>query len=330
MPHARRYIKSNTCYEICFRARNTLPLVAYKVINLIIKSAIARTQRDNKVALCHHIWNGSHPHIIVVSKDAQQLVNFYSEIQKKITDAIKRLLGISHLELWEGKPMVAEIADLDKAKERISYLYANPAQDNLVEDIESFPGVSSWQQFKGSLSQLSVVDKTVVPWIRLPSIPRAQSSTLTHREDKALVKALKRANKQKHTLELCPNSWMSCFGVESDEQVQQINHDIIEMVASREGEARATRELEGKTVMGVVKLRSQPILKEHTPKKRQRKIFVLASCNKLRMQIIEQFKEFCAQCRNCYRSWLRGDYSVAWPPGAFKPPIPPNCNYISF
>ncbi len=80
MPRNRRQIKSNTCYEICFRAKSTLPLVAYRVIALIIQSAIARTQRDDKVILCHHIWNGSHPHIIAVSKDAQQFVNFYSEI----------------------------------------------------------------------------------------------------------------------------------------------------------------------------------------------------------------------------------------------------------
>ena len=136
MPHRRRHIVSNTCYEICFRAKETLPFVCYKLIRLIIGAAMARTQRDDKVVICHDIWNGSHAHIILVAKDAQQFVNFYGELQKRITDALKRLTGRESLSLWEGYPMVAEIGDLAAAIDRIAYIYANPAQDNLVENIK--------------------------------------------------------------------------------------------------------------------------------------------------------------------------------------------------
>lgn len=125
MPRRRRRIKSKGCYELCFRAREGLPLVAYDLIELIIGSAVSRTQRDDKVTLCHDLWNGSHAHIIVVTKDSSQCTRFYGEIQKRITDSIKRLLGLHYLDLWEGTAMVAEIADEEAAIERIAYLYAN-------------------------------------------------------------------------------------------------------------------------------------------------------------------------------------------------------------
>ena len=123
---------------------------------------------------------------------------------------------------------------------------------------------------------------------------------------------------------------MSCFGVESDVEVQQINTEIIEMVRKKEKEALLKRQQEGKAVMGAATLRSQPILKPHTPKKRERKVMILTSINELRLQLIEEFKNFCTECKNCYRCWLQGDFKVEWPPGAFRPPIPPNMNIVSF
>ena len=38
------------------------------------------------------------------------LIAFTSELQKKLTYAIKRLLGLEHLQIWEGYPMIAEEA----------------------------------------------------------------------------------------------------------------------------------------------------------------------------------------------------------------------------
>src|SRR5262245_37021010 len=130
MPRRRRQIISNSCYEICFRARRSLPLSSHRFIKFLIKSCLARVQRDDKVTLCHDLWNGSHPHLIVKAHDAEQCVRFYGEIQKKITDAIKRLLGVSHLNIWEGRATVAQLRDVAAVQDRIAYLYANPAQDD--------------------------------------------------------------------------------------------------------------------------------------------------------------------------------------------------------
>ena len=100
MPQAPRKFKAGVPYEICFRARRGLPLAVTRYMRLLIESVLARTQRDCKVTLCHHLWMSNHPHIVVVFKDAELAKRFYTEVQKKLTDAIKRLLGMEHLNIW--------------------------------------------------------------------------------------------------------------------------------------------------------------------------------------------------------------------------------------
>lgn len=87
-----------------------------------MESVLARAQRDNKVCICHDIWNGSHAHLMHIAYDAQQFFNFLSEVQKQITEKIRRLLGVKHLNIWEGAPTVAQVLDLGEMIERLSYL----------------------------------------------------------------------------------------------------------------------------------------------------------------------------------------------------------------
>lgn len=329
MPRTRRRIESLQMYELCFRARKSLPLPAYKIINKIIEHAVARTQRDDKLYLCHDIWNGSHPHIIVFSKDAYEMTKFYGEVQKKITDCLKRLLGISHLEIWEGRPMVAKILDFDKAVERIVYLYANPAQDDLETCIERFPGLSSVEQFLGSLEKpVAYETSKEVLRLRLPTFPVLTSFTPSYSQARGAIKLLEKRNKEAQLLKRHPNMWMRAFGIR-DEQVKEINEDILKRLRFRERMLEEIRKREGRSVMGRDKLMSQAILKPHTPKKkRNKKPFLLSSCNKTRVQELLAFEHFCKECRRCYEQWLLGNFFVTWPPGAFKPPLPPNMNIL--
>ena len=330
MPRQRRRIEAHSCYEICFRAKEGLPLVAYRVIRFLLGAILARTQRDDKVTLCHDIWNGSHCHMIVVARDAEQFVCFYSEVQKKITDAIKRLLGISHLNIWEGRPLVAKIQDLEAAKGRIAYLYGNAAQDNLTESIDRFPRYSSWRNFSRCKNSFKAETREKYPWVRLWSIPTLSSPILTARQDSNLVRLLRKRNSSKtHCLVREPNAWMCCFGIDSDEEVYKINRQILRLLRDKEAAAAEKRQSERKTVMGIFKLCSQPIMAPHTPKKRERQVFVITSIRELRVRAIENFRQFCVECRECFLRWKSGDFTAIWPPGAFKPPLPPNANLLA-
>ena len=328
MPRQRRRIESKSCYELCFRAREGLPLVAYELIELIIGSAVSRTQRDDKVTLCHDIWNGSHAHIIIVTQDSQQCTRFYGEIQKRITDSVKRLMGLSYLDLWEGTAMVSKIYDEAAAIERIAYLYANPAKDNLEDSIERFPGYSSWKGYKKAQATIDAAISEEFPWIRMPSIPEVPDRALTPYEDRSIARSLRKSNKERHLLVRRPNAWMSCFGIEGPEEISETNARIVQRIMDKEEEARAVRKKDKKQVLGAHRLRSQKIMQAHKPKKKSRKIFIICSIKKLRMELIAEFKEFCAQCRECLRRWRSGEFNVQWPPGAFKPPLPPLANIL--
>ena len=329
MPRVRRQVISNCMYEVCFRAKESIPLVSTEYMKLLISSILARTQRDHKVVICHDIWNGSHPHIILVTKDSQQLINFVSEVQKKLTDSIKRLLGVKKLNIWEGRANIARIYDIETAISRIGYVYANPAQDDLEENIEKFPGYSSYRDFINAESKLSAKHEKLYPWIRLHSIPKLTNYSLTTSQDRKLVMRLKNKNRsQSHILTREPNAWMKCFGVEFEEDIKDINDRIIKNLRIREKEALDIRAKEKKSVMGATALRTQPLMKPHTPKKNSIKINVLSSCNEIRKEAIKAFAQFCNECRRCYLAWKAGDFSVVWPPGAFKPPIPPLYNAI--
>lgn len=328
MPRRRRRILSNRAYEICFRAVDTLPFVPYRVIKLLLICILARAQRDNKVELNHDIWNGSHVHMIVLAKDAEQCMKFYMEVKKKITDALKRLLGLKQLKLWEDNPSVIELHSLEVVQDRIAYLYANPGQDNLVESIEEFPGLSSWNDFQTCSASLNAETKETLPWIRLPSIPTLSSHAPGWQEDGRVTRLLKGCNKITHNLIRKPNSWMKHYGVTTDEECARVNAEIVDRVRAKEKAARERREEEKRSVMGRGKLLSQPILKPHTPKKKSRKIFLICANREARIRALMEFKAFCEECARCYRCWRRGELLVEWPPGAFRPPLPPAYNYL--
>ncbi len=126
-----------------------------------------------------------------------------------------------------------------------------------------------------------------------------------------------------------PNLWLKCFGITDNQRVAQVNQEILKQIQMREDAARQKRKAEGKSVMGVARLTSQEIMKPHQPKKHGRKIFCLSSISELRIAFIQEFKHFCEQCRECYQRMRAGDFTVEWPPGAFKPPIRPSYNILS-
>jgi len=272
----------------------------------------------------------NHPHILAVFKDADKAKAFYMEVEKKLTDSIKRLLGVRRLNLWRDSPRVIEIADKASAIKMIAYYYANPAAANLVSTIENYPGLSSWHDFLKNTNLLAAKVTHKRPWIRLPSIQKLPNRGVTEKQDTFLTERLQSDNKETQTLEIFPNAWMKCFGVQSDLEVQQINHAIICKVRHNEDVCRRWRQRQGKNIMGASKLSAQPMMAHHIPRKEGRRIFCIASTKELRIKLVVEFQAFCRECARCFRQWRSGQVLVPWPPGAFLPPIPPRSNAINY
>ncbi len=328
MPRMRRLIKARGLYEITFRAREVLPFPCTSYMSMIIYSVLSRVQRDQKVLLHHLIFEGSHPHIVCTAQDAEQCHRFYGEVQKQLTDAIKRLTGLTHLNIWEGRATVVEIPTLEDAIDKIAYVYSNPSNDNLVESIEKYPGVSSWRAFSAA-RDLSSCIASEHPWIRLPMIPSLPSRSVTSRQDKFLCEEMLKASKKKHSLKIYPNLWIKRFIKNPTAQkVESVCKEIKERIEGREFENLKQREKSHKTPLGVEMLRKQPLLKAHTPKKHSRKIFVQSQFKEIRIQLIQEMKWIDSLCRKVYRTWKRGDFRLLWPPGTFPPPLSPQASIL--
>ena len=322
MGRPRRQIYSDRVYEICMRTRQGLPFACRRYMKMILKSVLARVQRDNKVVLCHYLWMGNHPHIIIVAKDKKACTQFYGEVQKQLTEAVKRLMGLNYLNLWKNNATsVIPYYDIDTVCYRIAYLYANPAKANLVDTIKDYPGLSSWREYNRDKSSLIVKYEEACPWVRAPMISKLpENRSITALEDIKLCKKWKKESLESHTLKLQPNIWMKCFKVEDEAKVKAVNEQISKQHIGLEQEARENRK--NRKVMGKKKLQEKVPELSYKSNKKLRRIFAYSLDPQLRIELIRLYDAFCQKCVECYEQWKLGYLAVAWPAGALLPPLP--------
>jgi len=245
MPKTRRYLPSGQVYEACIRVKEGLPFATLGLISTILEGSMARAQRDSKITICHFVWMANHLHILFIVHDAWQCSAFFCELQKKITDAMKKLLNLEHLLLWESRPSIARILDIDTAKQRIAYFYCNPAKANLVDSIDHYPGLSSWRAFNSAPPELTAKDSKEVPWYRSRHLPVLHSRSISERRDKQHLEDLRKKKHRLHSLAIYPNAWMRVFDVSETEEVKAINAGIMESVRASEGSYAALRKVGG-------------------------------------------------------------------------------------
>ena len=326
MGRKQREIYSGQVYEICLRTRQGLPFTCRKYMKMLLLSVMARVQRDQKVTLCHYLWMANHIHMVVISKDREECTKFYGEIQKQLTDAVKRLLGLRHLTLWiNNSASVIPLYDVETACYRIAYIYANPAAANLVEKISDYPGLSSWREFRAGGETPSALDATFItdcPWVRAPYIEPLLHLHIDRQQDLQLCNEWEESAQDSHELVVEPNAWMECFHIESEEEIQETNRQIVKFHTGLEGEAQRKRREKKRKVMGKKQLIAQPLNMQYVPPKKSRRIAVYSLDPALRKYLIQKYDEFCSKCRECYERWKIGDLAVKWPIGAFLPRIP--------
>jgi hypothetical protein len=270
----------------------------------------------------------NHPHILVISKDVSALKNFYGELKKRITDMLKRLLGLESLHLWEDKGVrVMQILDLEKAKRQLAYYFLNPVNAGLVDSIDHYPGESTWRAFCICEPHVDAFVETGVPWIRLPSIPALSTPTPSIGEETRVINQIKGENKAKESFKVHPFAWLKVFGITDPVEIEAIRREIIELVRTGEQLAREQRQKERKGIRGAIKLIIEGItLSGHKSSKRGRSVFFLSSIKELRIGFHAKYRDFCERCRECYLLACRGVKELVWPDGAFVPPILPLVN----
>jgi len=269
----------------------------------------------------------NHSHTLAVSNDSEKLSKFYMELQKKTTDTVKALLGLRSLSLWEDRQTVALVATLDDVIKRIVYIYCNPSNASLCDSIEEYLGINSWSAF---LQCEPRVDAEVVidaRWYPVSEIPELPSRSLSPKQDSRLHQELVASEKAlSHPIIIKPFKWLEVFGIVEADRIERIRQKIIAQVREVERANAEARLAAGKRSVPRSVLLQEPYMKPHTPKKKERKIYLICGDKELRLELLECFRQIFDRCRECYRKAKEG-LRVEWPPGTFTPWFPPGFTF---
>jgi len=322
-----RIILSNMPHELCFRVRSGLPFPTWRLMKLLLTSAMASSVRNYNVKICHFLWMANHLHLIVIPQDASQLIKFYGEFKKRITDYLKILLGESSMSLWEENSMIAPILDYEGMIKRIAYLFSNPAKADLIDTISKYDHLSSYDYLvKANDEDFS--ENIIVPWIRLPTLTKLPSLRLSNKQDEQIVNSLTAQTKKTVHLSITPFAWLKCYSDVNKKNSLDAKGDILRMVKEYENNAFQTRISNNKKTTGMGKLFTQGIILIYKSTKKSIRPFVFAGEPELRSMAITIMKAMAKKARELYFKACSGE-KVVWLPGMFPPPLIPRANLIS-
>lgn len=293
-----------------------LPLTASPLMKLIVMSAFARAQHLFPVIVCHFIIMANHLHIIFVVENPDDIKDFIGRVKTEISHAVNRLLGRRQRSIWCESYDSPTLLTKEAAIDKIAYIYSNPQKASLVDTIEEYPGLSSWNAFQtGNTTE-------EVPWVR-----RFQIEQLSNRGASGQARMFNRIinrvqNKKKHTFTLQPDAWMNCFDIDGPEERASANASVIRQVRENEAEYREARRKKRQKCLGREALINQPIDKPYAPKSFGRRMWCICRDVALRVKFITFVKYLLAEAREVREAWRRGDTSRRYPLGLFPPSMP--------
>ncbi len=319
MARRPRHTEYGQMYEMVFRAKEGIPLPCTNYMNLLVSGTLAKTLKRGGITLCDFVVMGNHWHILFVPHCKSKLRHFCAELKSTLTRLVKRVLGLeSSLHLWDGRSSIVRILDIDQAKERVIYLYNNPAKASLVTSIANYPGVSSWKAYSRATPTLNARVDIMCPFVRERNVGAIGVKTAQAYEEE-----LRAQVQEKIRMVVEPHAWMEAFGITEDEDVALVHQEILDSIKANETQLALIRRQKRKALMSRRLLTTQkPTITGWKPKKKERRIFFLSSCKHLRLEYLRYFEAFCSTCRKLYEAWKAGTYPKDWPPEAYLPQHP--------
>jgi hypothetical protein len=166
----------------------------------------------------------THIHLIVVVRNSEDVCGFVRYFKTESAHMLNRVLGRRKRTIWcEGYDSPVVLTPI-RALIAMTYLYSNPAKDNLEESIENYPGLSSWEMFR------SGVHTKIWKRLRRPAFKQlAPESHNLRGYAKEAQRLLSEATKT-HTFRIDPNAWMLAFGITDLAEQQRINIRLVDRV----------------------------------------------------------------------------------------------------
>jgi REP element-mobilizing transposase RayT len=318
VPHNDKLFINNTVILVTTRIQQGLPLVPSDFMNDIIQGIIARANKLYPVPVCHALFMANHFHMLLKVNDPEDISSFVGYIKAETSHAINKLQGLTNRTIWEDgydSPVILTPEDVIK---RIVYIYTNPQKANLVDRIEEYPGVSTWQMFLNKSKSIPT------KWIRRSMIPKLKANRLSIPEQTDIAYELQKKSTVTHQFELSPDAWLQCFP-EYDLIPEKIHSEILQRVREEEENIRKLRR---RPVMGARQLKRQAMDKTYTPKKRGRRSICICYNKEYRWRFVRFFHALKRRAETVFRSWKAGNLSIPYPPGLFAPRIPRVANLL--
>ncbi len=316
MPSPLKYHPHGSVLFVTLSLEEGLLLLANPLCEAIVKSCLARAQALHPLKICHFLVEATHIHMIVVVENPNDVSGFISRFKTESAHMLNRVLGRAKRTVWcNGYDSPVVLTPL-RTLIAITYLYANPAKDNLEDSITKYPGLSSWGMFtSGERTKL---------WkrIRRPALHALSPDSHNLRGYTKEAERVLRDSKNLHSFRLHPNAWMEAFGITDPSEQAEWNERLKESLFAIEVEAREERVRLNRRPMGQEKLKTQAMDKYYQSKRSGRRMWCLCEDRSLRVTFIAQIKELIHSARLVYRRWILGDFSVPYPLGLYPPSMP--------
>lgn len=311
-----KYHPHKSVLFVTFSVEEGLLLLSNPLCLAMIKSCLARAQFLYPVRICHFLVEATHIHMVLVVTNPDDVCQFVKYFKTESAHMINRLLGRKKRTVWcEGydSPVVLTFP---RAVIAISYLYANPAKDNLEESIDQYPGLSSWDMYqRGELKK---------NWKRLrrPAFTALPRDSHNLRGYTKYAEQILSSTKKTHTFTLEPDAWMEAFGIEDPVDKATINNSIEKRVQKLEKRAKLKRDTEKKRVIGKERLINQALNTNYRPQRTGTRTWCLTEKRSLRIEFIRFLKDLFDEAREVRKRWFLGDYSQPYPLGLYPPSMP--------
>ena len=306
----------NDVLEITTRCTCGLPFTAAPFILTILEGILARAQELYPVTISHYTFMANHFHMVLVVKDPQDVSGFLYYFKCRTAHCINKLLG-RRGSLWDARYDSPVILDADKLTERLVYHYTNPQRAHLVDSIEQYPHLTTWNLLDEPYTAHSK-ECEVVTAERLS--PILAHRTLKPRQIRFYQQQVEDAVWCTAQLLVEPSAAYEALGC-GEEDIKAHLTALKQRVSQEEEELSYERKRKGKKVRGAYRLIHDRMDTNYRPQKRGRKMICLGSTRKARAAYIATFKSCVEYCRQVYKKWKKGDF-IDYPIYAFAPSKP--------
>jgi Transposase IS200 like len=298
--------QAHSLVEVTTRTdHGALLMVPTPPVTEAILGVIGKAQEKSGMVIHAFAFLTNHYHFLCSPADTKQQAEFFGFLNANIAKEVKRLVGWTGSHFWSRRYQSIGVSNENEAQlERLTYLLAQGAKENLVEKSRDWPGphvvdaLTEGKELKGTW-----FDRTGFYEARRRR--RAQDPEI----DPSRFKT-------EQVIRLTP---MPCFADQPLEEqraavrglLDQIDHDI-----------DAARNERSVSALGVAKVQQPAIESRPIKPKRSPAPLFHARSNWVRKQLYEAYRVFSETFRAAAEGLKRGVAEVSFPEGCFPPGLP--------